>query len=110
MLVKETCNFYTFGMCFLAFLTCGAHRGFVLNSASVVTVFVQEKSWGCNTHTHTHCLTHTHTHNFPGGPVVKNRPANAGDVGLIPGPRRAHQLQSSKAPWATTIEPVPWSP
>ena len=58
--------------------------------------------------THTH--THTHTHNFPGGPVVKNRPANAGDVGLIPGPRRAHQLQSSKAPWATTIEPVPWSP
>lgn len=57
MLVKETCNFYTFGMCFLAFLTCGAHRGFVLNSASVVTVFVQEKSWGCNTHTHTHCGT-----------------------------------------------------
>ena len=33
-----------------------------------------------------------------------------GDVGLIPGPRRAHQLQSNKAPWATTIEPVPWSP
>lgn len=53
MLVKETWNFYTFGMCFLAFLTCGAHRGFVLNSASVVTVFVQKKSWGCNTHTHT---------------------------------------------------------
>ena len=22
---------------------------------------------------------------FPGGPVVKNLPANAGDVGLIPG-------------------------
>ena len=22
---------------------------------------------------------------FPGGPVVKNRPCNAGDVGLIPG-------------------------
>ena len=51
----------------------------------------------------------THTHNFSGGPVLKNRPANAGDVGLIPGPRRAHQLQSDKAPWATTVEPVPWS-
>ena len=22
---------------------------------------------------------------FPGGPVVKNRPSNAGDMGLIPG-------------------------
>ena len=25
--------------------------------------------------------------NFPGGPVVKNLPANVGDMGLIPGPR-----------------------
>ena len=27
---------------------------------------------------------------FPGGSVVKNLPANAGDVGLISGSRRAH--------------------
>ena len=27
---------------------------------------------------------------FPGGPVVKNPPDNAGDIGLIPGPGRAH--------------------
>ena len=27
---------------------------------------------------------------FPGGLVVKNLPANAGDVGLIPGSRRSH--------------------
>ena len=27
---------------------------------------------------------------FPGGPVVKNLPANAGDVGLIPSPGRLH--------------------
>ena len=27
---------------------------------------------------------------FPGGPVVKNPPANAGDTGLIPGLRRFH--------------------
>ena len=28
--------------------------------------------------------------NFPGGPVVKNLPANAGDTGSIPGPGRSH--------------------
>ena len=25
--------------------------------------------------------------NFPSGPVIKNQPSNAGDVGLIPGQR-----------------------
>ena len=39
--------------------------------------------------------THTHTHTgFPGGTVVKNLPANAGDsgdVGLIPGLGRSSQ-------------------
>ena len=34
---------------------------------------------------------------FPGGPVVKNRPANAGDVGLFCGPGRCHVLLSSEA-------------
>ena len=29
---------------------------------------------------------------FPGGPVVKNLPANAGDVSLIPGLGRSHTL------------------
>ena len=32
---------------------------------------------------------------FPGGLVVKNLPANAGDTGLIPGPRRSH------VPWSS---------
>ena len=32
--------------------------------------------------------------NFPGGPVVKNPPSNAGDAGSIPG-------QGSKIPYAT---------
>ena len=32
---------------------------------------------------------------FPGGLVVKNLPANAGDTGLIPGPRRSHVPRSS---------------
>ena len=34
---------------------------------------------------------------FPGGAVVTNPPANAGDMGLIPGPGRSHMLWSNKA-------------
>ena len=37
------------------------------------------------------------TGDFPGGTVVKNPPANAGDTGSIPGPRRSHMLWSNKA-------------
>ena len=32
---------------------------------------------------------------FPGGTVVKNPPANAGDTGSIPGPGRSHRLRSN---------------
>ena len=32
---------------------------------------------------------------FPGGTVVKNPPANAGDTGSIPGPGRSHMPQSN---------------
>ena len=32
---------------------------------------------------------------FPGGPVVKNPPANARDMGSIPGERRFHKLQGN---------------
>ena len=32
---------------------------------------------------------------FPGGPVVKNSPANAGDMGSTPGPGRSHILWSN---------------
>ena len=34
---------------------------------------------------------------FPGGPVIKNLPANAGDTGSIPSPGRPHMLQRN---WA----------
>ena len=34
---------------------------------------------------------------FPGGPVVKNPPANAGDAGLIPGLGRFHMPQDNCA-------------
>ena len=38
---------------------------------------------------------------FPGGAVVESPPADAGDMGLCPGPRGSHMLQSSLArePW-----------
>ena len=32
---------------------------------------------------------------FPGGAVVKNPPANAGDIGSSPGPGRYHMLRSN---------------
>ena len=32
---------------------------------------------------------------FPGGSVIKNLLANAGDVGSIPGPGRSHMSQSN---------------
>ena len=44
------------------------------------------------------CWYHTKNHfirDFPGGTVVKNPPANAGDMGSIPGPGRSHMLQSN---------------
>ena len=32
---------------------------------------------------------------FPGGAVIKNPPANAGDMGSSPGPGRSHMPQSN---------------
>ena len=32
---------------------------------------------------------------FPGGAVVKNTPAKAGDMGSIPGPGRSHMSRSN---------------
>ena len=33
---------------------------------------------------------------FPGDLVIRNPPANAGDVDSIPGPRRSHMPRSNK--------------
>ena len=35
------------------------------------------------------------TRDFPGGAVVKNPPANAGDTGSSPGPGRSHMPRSN---------------
>ena len=42
---------------------------------------------------------------FPHGTVDKNPPANAGDMGSIPGLRRFHLPQSNETLWATATEP-----
>ena len=36
-----------------------------------------------------------HMAGFPGGAVVENPPANAGDTGSSPGPGRSHMLRSN---------------
>ena len=33
---------------------------------------------------------------FPGGAMIKNPPANAGDTGSSPGPGRSHILRATK--------------
>ncbi|XP_054942481.1 mediator of RNA polymerase II transcription subunit 10 isoform X4 [Physeter macrocephalus] len=43
---------------------------------------------------------------FPGGAVVENPPAKAGDTGSCPGPRRSHTLRSNLSPCAATTEPA----
>ena len=44
---------------------------------------------------HPYPFLKTHKQGFPGGTVVKNPPANAGDMGLSRGPGRSHMLRSS---------------
>ena len=42
---------------------------------------------------------------FPGGPVVKNLPADAGDTGLIPDPGRPHMLGNNQALAPQALKP-----
>ena len=63
---------------------------------------------------------HNRDQGFPGGSVVKNPPASAGDAGLIPGPGRSpgggngNPLQHSclenpmdRGAWLATVHEVP---
>ena len=47
---------------------------------------------------------------LPGGTVVQNPPANAGDTSLIPAPGRSHMPQNNYHLCATTTKPILWSP
>ena len=42
---------------------------------------------------------------FPDGTVVKNPPANAGNMGSCPGPGRSHMLRSgwAREPWPLSL-------
>ena len=42
-----------------------------------------------------HGTTKKTNKDFPGGAVVKNPPANAGDMGSSPGPGRSHMPRSN---------------
>ena len=43
---------------------------------------------------------------FPGGAVVKNPPANAGDTGSSPGPGRSPHATEQLSPCTITTKPV----
>ena len=49
------------------------------------------KVWGQSSST----IVNIWSRDFPGGAVVKNPPANAGDMGSSPGPGRSHMPQSN---------------
>ena len=53
---------------------------------------------GLKKHTYMHVILKNLILGFPGGSVVKNPPANAGDLGSIPYRGRSHKLQNIKAP------------
>ena len=57
----------------------------VKTNSTEISKILFRKSRGTYAITHTHTHTHTHTRGFPGGSVIKNPPANSGDVGSIPG-------------------------
>ena len=47
-----------------------------------------------------------HFQGFPGGTVVKNLPANAGDMGSIPWSRKIPHAMEQLSPCTTTTEPA----
>ena len=48
-------------------------------------------------------LLRSRAQGFPGGSVVKDLPANAGDTGSIPGPGKSHAVKQ-RSQRATTVE------
>ena len=74
------------------------------------TVLDLEKGAGCKSIGRSLNVTELHTSKrhfggFPGGSVVKNLPANAGDTGSFPGLGRSH-MPRQLSPCASAVEPV----
>ena len=61
----------------------------IINSLDLVP-FIQLKRTGIFFSRPHETFTKKLIMDFPGGPVVKNPPANAGETGLILGPGRSH--------------------
>ena len=57
-------------------------------------------------HENTGYLIKTENMGFPGGAVVKNPPANAGDMGSSPGPGKIPHAAEQLSLCATTTEPA----
>ena len=77
--------------------------------------FQKEQSWGlllADIKTYYKATINKRVGDFPGGPVVKNLPANAGDRGLIPGPGKSHVPRGKKAcaPHLLTLCFRAWEP
>ena len=67
--------------------------------------------WGVKTHNlKSYFKKRKGAGNFPGGPVDKNPPANAGNTGLIPGLRGFCMPHKAAGPCSTTTEPAFKSP
>ena len=57
-------------------------------------------------------INNTQSLDFPGGPVVKNPPASAGDMGSTSGPGRSHMSWSNQtcAPQLLSLCSEAWEP
>ena len=68
----------------------------LLSTVSVLLKPVSSELWrGCWLYLSLRWLSKLNEQDFPGGPVVKNLPAKAGDVSSVPGPGRFHVLWSN---------------
>ena len=69
---------------------------------SVISLFLEQVCGQCLLHARNFLmwcknrLIKTNSKDFPGGSVVKNPPANAGDVSSVPDPGRSHGPQASE--------------
>ena len=55
-------------------------------------------------------LKNNASRDFPGGAVVKNPPASAGDMGSSPGPGRSHMPRSNEARVPQLLKPASLEP
>ena len=79
-------------------MSCSKSAMFTINSTPFpwVTVNIEARNQFQDTKgTVTMVASRIALSGFPGGAVVKNPPANAGDTGSSPGPGRSHMLQSN---------------